>query len=200
MNTFIDFYLLFYFVIYYLLVFFWVSYRVKKKTGINPYVFRNSDSPHDYLGKVTKVITFFLFLVILLNLFAKEAYKYVIPIWYLENETIRMIGFVIINLSIIWILYAQLQMDKSWRIGIDQNATTELKTTGVFSLSRNPVFLGMTFSLLGSFLALANVVTFLVFVMAFVLFQLQIRLEEEYLQRKHGEKYMEYCKKVRRWI
>jgi len=33
------------------------SVRVKRKTGVNPYVFKNTDSAHDFLGKVSPPIT-----------------------------------------------------------------------------------------------------------------------------------------------
>jgi protein-S-isoprenylcysteine O-methyltransferase Ste14 len=40
----------------------------------------------------------------------------------------------------------------SWRIGIDQSHRTNLVQSGVFSLSRNPIFLGMMLTLFGLFL------------------------------------------------
>jgi protein-S-isoprenylcysteine O-methyltransferase Ste14 len=55
---------------------------------------------------------------------------------------------------------AQFQMKDSWRIGIDDQMKTELVTNGLFQFSRNPVFLGMTASLIGFFLAFPTVIAF----------------------------------------
>ena len=91
-------------------------------------------------------------------------------------------------------------MSNSWRVGIDLNTKTELKTQGLFSISRNPVFLGMLITLAGLFLILPNAITMLVLVSSTWIFQIQIRLEEEYLSKKHGKSYVDYSKKVRRWF
>ena len=91
-------------------------------------------------------------------------------------------------------------MSKSWRIGIDATEKTELVTTGLFSYSRNPIFLGMLLSLLGLLLIVPDAFTLMFFVVGFILMDVQIRLEEEYLQRMHGSAYSNYKEKTRRWI
>lgn len=200
MKDFINYYLIVYFILYYALVFVWVSYRVKKETGLNPYLFKNSDTPQDFLGVISKFITLALVIVLLINAFFTDYYKFIMPIWYLEHLTIQLIGFALIHFALIWILIAQIQMGKSWRIGFDKQQNTELKTNGLFRISRNPVFLGMTVSLFGIFLIIPNAITLLVFVLGFVSFHVQIRLEEEYLIKTHGDVYLQYCKKTKRWL
>jgi len=84
------------------------------------------------------------------------------------------------------ICYSQTQMSNSWRVGIDHSARMELKTNGLFSVSRNPVFLGMLVTLVGIFLILQNAITLLVAVISILIFQVQVRLEEIYIQNTHG--------------
>jgi len=69
-------------------------------------------------------------------------------------------GVIILLLSLVWIIIAQYQMSNSWRIGIDEENETHLVTKGIFSLSRNPVFLGIILANLGIFLVLPNALTF----------------------------------------
>ena len=88
-------------------------------------------------------------------------------------------------------------MKNSWRIGIDTETKTELITAGLFQLSRNPIFFG---SLIGLFLTTPNALTGLFLILGYVLIQIQIRLEEEFLTDQHGQKYTEYKQKVRRLI
>lgn len=193
-------YILSFLVVYFLIVFVVPAVRVKRKTGINAYVFNNSDSAHDFLGKVSTPITSLIFIMALVNLFFPEGLKYFAPFKWLEISILKYTGFTLIHLALLWIVIAQVQMSNSWRVGIDHSAKTELKTNGLFSVSRNPVFLGMLVTLLGIFLILPNAITLLTVVTSTLLFQVQVRLEEEYLKNTHGESYINYCLKVGRWL
>lgn len=193
-------YIISFLILYFLIVFVSPSVRVKRKTGINPYVFKDTDSAHDFLGKVSAPITSLIFIVALVNLFYPEGLQYFAPFVWLEISILKYAGFAIIHLALLWIIVAQVQMSNSWRVGIDHSAKTELKTNGLFSVSRNPVFLGMLVTLAGVFFILPNAIMLLVFVSSTLLFQVQTRLEEEYLSKTHSENYLNYCKETGRWF
>ncbi len=182
------------------LTFFLPSYRVWKQTGIFPVTFSNNDTAHDYIGKVFKVLLALLVLTGAIYAFYREGVKYLLPIWYLENSILQIFGLIILFIALIWIAVAQHQMSNSWRIGIDAKHKTRLVTEGVFSVSRNPIFLGMLSTLLGLFLVIPNALTFMVLVTGFISVQIQVRLEEEFLLKTHGETYKNYCSKTKRWI
>ena len=91
-------------------------------------------------------------------------------------------------------------MAKSWRIGINYNEKTELVSTGLFNYSRNPVFLGIIISYIGTFLIIPNAISFAAMLITIITIQIQVRMEEEFLEKVHGEDYLDYKKKVRRWI
>jgi protein-S-isoprenylcysteine O-methyltransferase Ste14 len=122
------------------------------------------------------------------------------PIQLLERSLMKWIGVTLLMLSLIWTVIAQGQMGHSWRIGIDADHRTPLVDKGLFSVSRNPIFFGMIITLAGLFLTVPNAVTLLTLVLGFVLIQIQVRLEEEFLSRVHGADYAEYKRKVRRWL
>lgn len=192
-------YIIAFLLLYFLVVFIFPTIRVKRKTGIIAYVFNNTDSLQDYIRKVLTLINFLVFFIVLVNLFP-YVYQYLIPVKWLEISILKYIGFILVHLALLWIVIAQVQMGNSWRVGIDFSTKTELKTKGLFSVSRNPVFLGMLITLVGIFLILPNAISLLVLVASIWIFQIQIRIEEEYLSKKHGNTYIVYCKKVRRWI
>lgn len=112
-------YLLFFLVMYFLIVFVVPSLRVKRKTGINPYVFKNTDSAHDFLGKVSAPLTSLIFIVAVVNLTNSAALSYFAPFEWLEISFLKYIGLSIMHLALLWIIIAQIQMSNSWRIGID---------------------------------------------------------------------------------
>lgn len=175
----------------------WVQY---KKTGVNPYVFKNTDSAHDYCGKVYKLMIPGTWVSIALYSFFNAQYEYLLPFWYMEIEWLQHIGFALSIVSFIWVVIAQNQMSKSWRIGINYEEKTELVQAGIFKVSRNPIFLGVMISYVGTFLIIPNALSFAILLVTYVTLQIQIRLEEEYLRSIHGDDYMDYEKKVRRWV
>lgn len=113
---------------------------------------------------------------------------------------VSYVGFLCLIVSLSWTIIVQGHMKNSWRIGIDTETKTELVTTGLFSRSRNPIFFGMILSLVGLFLLTPNVLTGFFLVIGYILIQIQIRLEEEFLTHQHGENYLVYKQKVRRFI
>jgi len=189
-----------YLLAYFGAAFCWRSFMVWKKTGVNPVVFKGSDDAHDFIGRVFKLLFALVAVVVLAYSFRPEVYRYSVAIEWLERDWLKWIGVALLLLSLVWTVVAQAQMGESWRIGIDQEHPTALVRSGVFGLSRNPIFLGMMITLLGLFLVIPNSVTLLTMVMGGVLIQVQVRLEEEFLARTHGEEYAEYRRSVRRWV
>ncbi len=189
-----------YFVAFFAVGFFWRSYVVWKKTGVNPYVLGRSDSAYDYLGFAYRLSLAMNLIAIVFYSFIPTFYEHIAPIHWLEKLPTRIFGLFLLFATLLWIAIAQKQMGSSWRVGIDNENKTKLVNRGLFTISRNPIFFGMRIAVFGFFLALPNVLTFCSMVLSEVLMQIQVRLEEEHLEKLHGEKYLEYKRKVRRWI
>tara|TARA_R110002126_G_scaffold55819_2_gene149639 strand:+ start:30807 stop:31391 length:585 start_codon:yes stop_codon:yes gene_type:complete len=189
-----------FFIVYFLFVFVIRSFLLKIKTGVNPLTFNKTDDAHGYNGKVFTVIFFLELVIVGIYAFKIEWSKYLLPFWYLENEILFKIGwgFLIISLIVVW--FAQSQMANSWRIGIDKKNKTKLVTKGLFSISRNPIFLGIMLANIGLFLIIPNAFTLLIISLSTISINTQIRLEEDFLKLEFGNDYLKYSKKVRRWI
>ncbi len=132
--------------------------------------------------------------------FKNEWHQYLLPFWYLESSYLDYIGWACLGLSLVWIWVAQSQMANSWRIGIDEKNKTELVTNGLFSFSRNPIFLGVMIANVGLFLIIPNAFTLLIVAILMVSINTQIRLEEDFLKNSHGKTYQDYFNRVRRWL
>ena len=189
-----------YFIAYMLIAFVWRSFLIWRKTGVNPYVLGKADNAHDFIGKLFRVLVITALLVVLISTFAPTAYAYLAPVMWLQHPILAGVGWGLLLVSLIWIAAAQGQMGLSWRIGIDTQHQTDLVQTGLFRLSRNPIFLGMRLNLLGLFFVLPNAVTLVILILGDALLQIQVRLEETFLQEQHGEPYRLYCQQVKRWL
>lgn len=81
------------------------------------------------------------------------------------------------------------------------DGTTALVISGIYRVTRNPMYLGFLFLLLGEIAWLANPVALLI-VPAFILYlnRFQIIPEENALRGRFGQPYFSYAAQVRRWI
>lgn len=118
----------------------------------------------------------------------------------LEIAAAKWVGWFALIAALLWILVAQAQMGASWRIGIDTANRTALVSTGLFSVSRNPIFLATRLALLGFFLVAPNAATLAILTAGEIVIQVQVRLEEQHLLGLHGTAYQNYCSQVPRWF
>ena len=81
------------------------------------------------------------------------------------------------------------------------DASSSLVCSGVYTLSRNPMYLGFLMLLLGWASYLSNAVA-LLFVPMFLLYmnKFQIEPEERALTARFGQEFMLYKMRVRRWL
>jgi protein-S-isoprenylcysteine O-methyltransferase Ste14 len=84
---------------------------------------------------------------------------------------------------------------------LPHRAATALITSGPFAVSRNPIYLGNTFLLIGAAAALANPWFLPVALLsAAAVDRLAIRREEAHLAARFGEAWRGYAKRTARWI
>jgi protein-S-isoprenylcysteine O-methyltransferase Ste14 len=77
----------------------------------------------------------------------------------------------------------------------------ELEVSGPFRISRHPMYLGFMAILLGVAILHGTLITFVFPVLFVILMELMfIPFEEKSLERSFGKNYLDYKKKVRRWI
>ena len=114
---------------------------------------------------------------------------------------VRYVGIIIAILGDIVFVISVWTMKDSWRAGVSPTDKTELVTTGIYQISRNPVFLGFDLVYIGVCLMFFNWLLFLVSVFTMIMFHLQIvNVEEEFLLDFFGEEYISYKKKVNRYF
>ena len=80
-------------------------------------------------------------------------------------------------------------------------STQEIISTGIYGITRNPMYVGMALVQVGIGLAWGSAwIVALVPVVLAAVYATAVRPEEAYLEEKFGDKYLEYKNSVRRWI
>ncbi|MBT1156095.1 isoprenylcysteine carboxylmethyltransferase family protein [Aminobacter anthyllidis] len=104
--------------------------------------------------------------------------------------------------GVVAIYYSAMQTLKRAKTTIRPDRPSEhLVTSGAFSFTRNPIYFANTLLMIAIGLITANVwFLALALIAAFATQKLAIVPEEKHLQARFGKKYIDYSKKVRRWI
>lgn len=98
------------------------------------------------------------------------------------------------------LLWSLISFGRSFRVGIDTDRPDRLVTSGIFALSRNPIYVAFASVLLGQFLIFPNWILLVYMGAATCLFHRQVLREEEYLKKHYGEEYADYCGQIRRYL
>lgn len=118
---------------------------------------------------------------------------------FLAHNMIYFVGIAATVTGAVMMMAAQHQMAEHWRMGNDYAGKTELLTKGMFSVTRNPVYVGVLMLALGVSLLLQLYVGMILFVALWLVLRGVVRTEEEFLEEKFGMRYEQYKAKVGRF-
>lgn len=134
-----------------------------------------------------------------------------LAIWLLRNEGALPIkhevkailggGFVVLGIAFDLFGLMEFQKFKTTINPLNPNKTRAFVQTGIYSRTRNPMYLGMVFLLVGW--SIINKASFGILIIPLFMKYIetfQIIPEEKILTEKFGKKYQDYCEKTGRWI
>lgn len=126
---------------------------------------------------------------------------FLFPVAEVINYPWRLFGCIPLLLGILLNLVADTTFKRNNTTVKPFEESTSLITTGVFRLSRHPMYLGMVLILVGLAMLLGSLLSFLVIpVFAVLMDVIFIRVEEHILADRFGDTWQKYQAKVRRWI
>ena len=120
------------------------------------------------------------------------------PLW--ESNIISWIGLVLCIISNVGFILTLVSFGNSFRVGIDESNPDKLITTGMFSISRNPIYVCFLMFFAGLFLIHCNIVIAIATILFSLVIHRQVLREERFLKSHYGNKYNEYYKNVRRYL
>ena len=118
-----------------------------------------------------------------------------------ELTFLNALGIATVALGVSAFILSVMQMKDNWRAGVQKKDNTELVTDGIYSISRNPAFLGFDLMYIGILISFFNWYLCAFTAIALLLFHLQIvNVEEDFLVERFGDEYLTYRKKVCRYL
>lgn len=118
----------------------------------------------------------------------------------LDSEAVRWIGVLLCAAGLTLLAWSLVSFGRSFRVGIDTERPDQLITTGVFAVTRNPIYVGFALILLGEFLIQSSWLLLVYLLAGYWLFHRQVLLEEEFLSKHYGDDFERYRQRVRRYL
>jgi len=172
-----------------------VRVAILRKRGIRAIVFWQTDKSDFLLMLLVFVIAY----TVLANMFGLPMWSVLIrPFW--SSAVPGCVGLILCFISIIGFALALVSFGDSFRVGIDKNKPDKLITSGMFAISRNPLYVCFLMFFAGLFLIHNNIVISTAVVLFALAIHRQVLREEKFLAPHYGVEYEEYCKKVRRYL
>lgn len=112
----------------------------------------------------------------------------------------KIAGLLLISGGLIIFIFAFFNFGDSWRVGVDYETPGALVTRGIFSLTRNPIYVFIDSWFIGIFLINGTLIFLVLAVLAIAAQHWQILREEEFLKKRYGEPYESYRNKTPRYL
>jgi protein-S-isoprenylcysteine O-methyltransferase Ste14 len=131
---------------------------------------------------------------------AANIFPWFVYIRLFDTLWLKICGCVLIASGAVSAVLSLISSGDSWRVGVDDVNTGAMVTSGMFSWSRNPLYTALNIMSAGYFLVNGDVFFLCSMIVIAAMFHYQIIQEEKSLEAKYKEAYLEYKKKVRRYI
>lgn len=143
-----------------------------------------------YTGKVSGYITWGIFILSSLHVVNFPNHS-IIDLKYIAL-IIFLIGVILSTISLI-------DLGRSTRFGLPLEETS-FRKNGIYRLSRNPMYFGFDCFTLAAILYTLNIMVIIPGVYSMVIYHFIILGEEKFLENRFGNEYVEYKKKVKRYL
>ncbi|MCI9049417.1 MAG: isoprenylcysteine carboxylmethyltransferase family protein [Coprobacillus sp.] len=166
---------------------------IQKRKGIqtNQIAKRENKDQQYYIELTMKVVTRVVVFVEVISIFSVNPNV---------SQIMNFTGIILGILGNIIFACAITTMKDSWRAGLAENDRTEMLTSGIYQISRNPAFLGFDCVYLGILFMFFNIPLLIITVLAILMLHIQILQEEHYLDKEYGIDYRFYKKQVYRYL
>jgi protein-S-isoprenylcysteine O-methyltransferase Ste14 len=156
--------------------------EVLGKTPINPVLF--------VTGKTSGYLTWIFLVLSITNMNFLTLHS---------GSTTKLASLVILVPGIFFVIISSINLGSAVRIGLP-GTKTALKQSGIYRLSRNPMYLGLNLVTLSAMIYTSSWIVIILGAYSIIIYHYIILGEEKFLAVRFGEQYVIYKGRVRRYL
>ncbi|MFW9901551.1 MAG: methyltransferase family protein [Candidatus Thorarchaeota archaeon] len=182
-------------IILFLIGFFW-PLIVVKKSGKDPH---GTHEGSLLLTRLSSVSIFLWLGFIIVYVFFNRLVENLWLLYFLYNDISIIIGMILISIGFLFEILGIIALGLNFRIELPTD-DTELITSGIYRIMRNPIVFGIFLLVIGSFLIVPTIIVLLISIFNILTFNSKAIDEEKFLLRRFGEDYKNYMNEVGRYL
>ena len=141
-----------------------------------------------------------IWLVSVVVAFQPVAFEYLVPFEWLLIVPLQWSGAGFLLVGFALAVGANFSLGKQWRSGIVYHHDHALIEHGLYSISRNPGYIGVAIAQVGFFMALPSLFSLVCLLVGLAALRKQTHLEEDFLNARYQDRYLAYQQLVPRWL
>lgn len=116
-----------------------------------------------------------------------------------DGALTRTVGALLAAGGLLLVVLGFVFLGRSVSVGLP-GEQTELKTQGIFRVTRNPLYLGGFLACAGSCLYSMHIVNILLCILTIAIHHRIVLKEEEFLEKRFGQQWLDYKQRVHRYL
>ena len=173
-----------------------IMVAVRRSTGASP---KGHARGHVLAALTNEVATLLLLVVAIAYPVDARSVDWFGRIAWLDHPVARGLGTAALVLAGVCIVWGEISLGRSFRVALPEERQP-LITHGIYRFTRNPLALSVDLLALGVLLLAPSWLALVSLIANVVAYEWKIGIEEAYLREAHGEAYVAYCARTRRYL
>ena len=167
-----------------------------KKRGGDPH---GTHKGSTRLTQLSSVSIFLWLFFIISYIFFDDIISNLWLLTFLSNDILILFGMILIFFGFLFELFGIIALGINFRIELPTDET-ELITSGIYRIMRNPIVFGIFLLVIGTFFIIPTIIGLIICIFNILTFNSKAVDEEKFMVRRFGKKYENYRNKVGRYL
>ena len=158
-----------------------------------------TSTQYSLLAKACLIFTVLWLIICIIYIFFGSLMQYFVPFNFLSIDIVAYLGISLLIMGLILEFLGMRGLGINFRVSLPTDQT-QLITSGIYGLIRNPIVLSVFMISLGTFLLIPNLLTLINLIGSIITYDAKVRDEESFLLNTFKQEFEEYRRNVGKYF